>query len=214
MNTTEQEWNKLIDDWQQSKPSLKATPNQSEQRYLKTLSNKVIKDGKNERIGIVFSVAISLIVCIYLFNEIHLGLPSKFDYALYCSMLILVLMTGISIVWHQRGMWKTHAEQSKQYIELMLRQNLAASRVSKVGEIFGYGLLLTFYGIVVWIMLPSLLAGTLMEDLSSIAKPVLGSIILLSATVIGLAAIFFNRKLQRSLSKKGDMLQTLIKDFQ
>jgi hypothetical protein len=132
----------------------------------------------------------------------------------YYMMFILVMMSGISIVWYQRGIWKTYAKHSTHYIELMLKQNRAASKVAKVGEMSGYGVVLIFYGIVFWGFFPSMLAGTLATDLSSIAKPVMGSMILLFVTVTGLADIIFHRKLQRSLAKKADTLQMLIKDFQ
>jgi hypothetical protein len=216
MSNIEQDWNKLMDQWQheEPRPDTKTKREHQEKKHIKTLANKVKEDSKIARINMIFSAGMSLLLCIYLFNEIRLGLPSKFDYALYYTMSVLFAMVGVLSVWHNKSTWKSHAEHTVEYIQLMLRQNLAASKVSQVAEIFSFGVLLTFYGIVLWIFAPSLLAGTLMTDLNAIAKPMLGSIILLSVTVIGIAGIFLSRKQQRSLSQKAQLLRGLIRDFQ
>lgn len=216
MNSIEQDWHQLLDDWQQNEalPTATNKQNVATDKHLKTLAKKVIKDSKLERIGMIFTLAITLLISMYIISELSAGLPSKFDYVLYYAMLVMVVTSGVFTLWYQRGSWRVNAQHSVQYLTLMLKQSQAALKLGKVSEIFGYAILLTFYGIVMWIFIPSLFAGTLIQDLSSVAKPVLGSIILVLVTLIGLLSVFFSKRLQRSQTSKIDLLQKMIKDFE
>ncbi len=209
-------WSELMADWRQDEKPIGI--NQTQEERLDTFVQAMISKVKRERARSKVSTAVNVIMATlsgaYIANEIRLGLPSQFDYALYSLMLLLIVIFSFSVTWYQGAHWKARTESSGDYAQLMLDQNISASKIAKATTWFGYSILFIFYGVVLWAFFPSILGGTLVTDLSNIAKPILGSIILGSVTLAGLATIYSGQKQQRSLKQKIENLRNLVKEFQ
>jgi|GEM_PF-7077525 len=180
---------------------------------ISTLASKLREDTMIVRFITIAIVAGTLFVFAPLFYEMRLGLPSMFDYVFYYSLSIVLAICTSYAVWIRRDIWNTHAQNTKDYLQLMLKQNAASAKTATIGKMFCFAWLLLFYGIVLWMILPSLFAGTLLRDLSAVAKLVIGSSILLVATIVGVLGVYGWKKVQSNLSKKGDVIRSLLKDF-
>lgn len=215
MSNIDNDWSALLDDWQGNTKSqgTKSGVKLGEQVDISTLASKLRENTMIARVQTIAIVAGALFVFAPLFYEMRFGLPSMFDYVFYYSLSILLAIFTSYAVWIRRHTWSTHAEHTKDYLQLMLKQNVASAKTATLGKMFCFAWLILFYGIVLWMMLPSLFAGTLLRDLSAVAKPVIGSSILLVATIVGVLGIYGCKKVQLNLSKKGDVIRSLLKEF-
>ena len=215
MSNIEQDWNELVEQWNVVDDNQAGSPasKMDDQKRTEVLTNKVKQDTKLIKLETAMTVLAACAVCIYLVIEIVRGLPSEFDYVLYGVMTVLILSVAIGSVWYRKNTFKADANYTKDYLKLMLDQNAAALKVVGLGKIFSLGILALFYGIVIWAFWPSAVAGTLLADLSSVAKPVLGSAILIGVTVLSILGFYSSKKSQKALVKKRETLRSLSSDL-
>lgn len=215
MSDTEQDWHTLMHEWQDENNGQRFTVELKldEENHIKTLAKKVKQNSRTALFETIMLIIPAIVVCITTIVEIVEGLPSVFDYVLYYSLSILFVVVAVCAIWFRRNTWKTQAQDSKDYLQHMLKQNIAATKVAFITKMSSWGFLLTFYGVVLWIFVPSLFAGTLLADLATVAKPVMGSAILLTVTISGILGIYASTKAQRTLTIEKDMLRSLSNDF-
>jgi hypothetical protein len=215
MNNNDKEWETLVQEWQSdsAKPLADTAEQQPNPFQLNTLSNKVFTGRRTTLLACLITFISSLILCLVLVAEIYQGLPSQYDYVLYYGLMAVFGLTCGMSIWLGISSLQVKAQNTVDYLNILANQNKLLFALAITFKYVFYAWLAMFFGIVLWILLPSLFAGTLLSDLAGIAKPVSGSIILATATIVGIAGVVSCAKVQKSFAKKDKFLRSVIKDF-